>query len=72
MTASISKRSSLASTEGTAGSPSGETARMALDSSTSVKADVIHRSSVRSSSQSAKASDSTSIRISLTSAEVSR
>lgn len=54
------------------GGPSGETARMALDSSTSVKADVIHRSSVRSSSQSAKASDSTSIRISLTSAEVSR
>ena len=65
-------RSTLASTDGTADNSSGTTARMALCSSTSAKADVIQRISVRSSTQSPSLSDSASIRISFTRAEVSR
>jgi len=68
----MSNRFTLISTDDTADNPSGAIARMTLGSSTSAKADVIQRISVRLSSQSPSWSDSAPIRISFTRVEVSR
>lgn len=54
MSEAISNRFGPANTDGTAGRPSGATARMALVSSTSTKSDVIQAISARRSSQSGK------------------